>query len=409
MERSRRNPRQRHSRSQKIASNCTNNSATEAGSSVQNDFSDSVNVRDWKTGRTRNHERSGVVEKEEEQEESTDLPRLIGTCPHMCPEGERLQRERLRDLAVFERLHGNVGKTSPGLAVKKFCRTISTKHVRPSDVRPLPVLEDTLNYLLDLLNSSVRPFEVIHDFVFDRMRSIRQDLSMQNIVNDKAIRMYEEMVKFHVISHHQLRSCNSNPNMSSVHYLNMEQLKKTLTSLYNLYEVNQSSNSCHENEPEFRSLYVLLHLDSNSQAMGESLSLWFRLLPSPIIKSKEMCFARSTLRYFRMGNYKLFICITATEASYLQYCVMEPFIDEIRAMAVSCINNGGYKLYPYPLAHLARLLRMKESDLESLCTSCGLEICTDDESNKLLPSKQTTFSRSNTSLQCYSLLGSERF
>lgn len=33
--------------------------------------------------------------------------------------GERAQRERLRDLAVFERLDGNPGKTSPGLAVKK--------------------------------------------------------------------------------------------------------------------------------------------------------------------------------------------------------------------------------------------------------------------------------------------------
>lgn len=33
--------------------------------------------------------------------------------------GEMAQRERLRDLAVFERLHGNPVKTSPELAVKK--------------------------------------------------------------------------------------------------------------------------------------------------------------------------------------------------------------------------------------------------------------------------------------------------
>ena len=38
------------------------------------------------------------------------------------------------------------------------------------------------------------PFEVVHDFIFDRTRSIRQDLSMQNIVNDQTIHMYEEMV-----------------------------------------------------------------------------------------------------------------------------------------------------------------------------------------------------------------------
>lgn len=34
-------------------------------------------------------------------------------------EKERAQRERLRDLSVFERLNGNPGRTSPSLAVKK--------------------------------------------------------------------------------------------------------------------------------------------------------------------------------------------------------------------------------------------------------------------------------------------------
>lgn len=49
----------------------------------------------------------------------SDVPAIVGTCPLMCPEGERAQRERLRDLAVFERLHGNPRQSSPDLAVKK--------------------------------------------------------------------------------------------------------------------------------------------------------------------------------------------------------------------------------------------------------------------------------------------------
>lgn len=61
-------------------------------------------------------------------------------------------------------------------------------------MRPLPVLEDTLNYLFNLLNSREYPFEVVHDFIFDRTRSIRQDLGMQNIIGDKAVLMYERMV-----------------------------------------------------------------------------------------------------------------------------------------------------------------------------------------------------------------------
>lgn len=323
----------------------------------------------------------------------------------MCPVEERARRERLRDLSVFERLNGSHGKTSPSLAVKKFCRTISAKNVQASDVRPLPVLEDTLSYLLNLLDSDEHPFEVVHDFIFDRTRSIRQDLSMQNIINTRVIQMFEKMVKFHVMSHHKLRRCSGSLNISSMHHLNMEQLMKVLTSLYHLYEANRNSHTTYENEAEFCSLYVLLHLSSDSKPAGEPLSLWFRHR-SPILKSKDMCFARRVLRYYRFGNYKRFIHIIAAEASYLQYCMVEPFINEVRALALSCINYGGYKLYPYPLEDLSNLLMMKESDMESFCRDCGLETSTDEVGKKFLPTKQTTFSHPKGGVN-YCLVGSE--
>jgi hypothetical protein len=74
-------------------------------------------------------------------------------------------------------------------------------------------------------------------------------------------------VKFHVISHLKLQRCRSSSDISSVHYLNMEQLTKALTSLYNLYDANRDSGTVYGNEAEFHSLYVLLHLDSNTQPM----------------------------------------------------------------------------------------------------------------------------------------------
>lgn len=49
---------------------------------------------------------------------------------------------------------------------------------------------------MKLLDISEYPFHVVHDFVFDRTRSIRQDLTMQNIVSDQVVLMYEEMVCF---------------------------------------------------------------------------------------------------------------------------------------------------------------------------------------------------------------------
>ena len=77
---------------------------------------------------------------------------------------------------------------------------MSTIHVQTSDIRPPSVLQTTLKYLLGLLESTGHPFDVVHDFIFDRTRSIRQDLTMQQIINDQAIHMYEEMVKFLFLS-----------------------------------------------------------------------------------------------------------------------------------------------------------------------------------------------------------------
>ncbi|XP_022765683.1 SAC3 family protein C isoform X4 [Durio zibethinus] len=317
------------SRSQKLSSNPAKTthssnfiprSTTTTGTTPDNTKNPGY-VPKWKS------ETNANKQQEVEKEAGDDVGSIVGTCLFMCPEGERAQRERQRDLAVFERLNGDPRKTSPALAVKKFCRTISLKYVQASDVRPLSVLEDTLNYLLNLLDSSEHPFEVVHDFIFDRTRSIRQDLSMQNIVNDRAIHMYEKMVKFHVVSHHRLQNCGSS-SMSSLQYLNMEQLTKTLASLYILYEANRSSNSIYENEAEFRSLYVLLHLDSKRQQTEESLSFWFCRVPPIVMKSKEMHFARQVLRFYRMGNYRSFLCTVSAEASYLQYCVIEPYVNE---------------------------------------------------------------------------------
>lgn len=351
-----------------------------------------------------------VLRHEDEERELADAPSIIGNCPFMCPERERAQRERLRDLAIFERLHGNPGKSSPNLAVKKFCRTISIKNVQGSDVRPLPVLEATLNHLLELFNSSEHPFEVIHDFISDRTRSIRQDLSMQHIINDQAISMYEKMVKFHVNSHHRLRKCAADdPTVASIHHLNAEQLIKSLSTLYNLYDVNRNSNSTYENEAEFRSLHVLLHLGSHRQLTGEPLALWFRQLPASVIKSKMVAFARRVLRFYQIGNYWRFFFTVAAEATYLQFCIIEPYANEVRAKALACVNQSGYKPHPYPLSKLSKILRMQEADMESFCNSYGLETSVDETGNKVLPSKQTTFCKPKEGFHNYEFLGLEKF
>ncbi|CAG7691787.1 unnamed protein product, partial [Allacma fusca] len=42
------------------------------------------------------------------------------------------------------------------------------------------------------------PFNVIYDFVFDRLRSVRQDLVIQRIQDETAISILEVVVRFHL-------------------------------------------------------------------------------------------------------------------------------------------------------------------------------------------------------------------
>ncbi|KAJ7558244.1 hypothetical protein O6H91_04G030300 [Diphasiastrum complanatum] len=158
--------------------------------------------------------------------EEASLPSIIGTCQDMCPAAEREMRQRLRDLAVFERLNGNQGKTSRELAVKKFCRNFSIKDLQQQDVRPFSVLSQTMNNLLRFLDDCDYSYVAVYDFLFDRTRAIRQELGMQRIIHKHAVTIYENLVRFHILSEHILHGESSFNS-----HLNLEQLSKALISL----------------------------------------------------------------------------------------------------------------------------------------------------------------------------------
>ncbi|XP_048570775.1 SAC3 family protein C-like isoform X2 [Triticum urartu] len=270
-------------------------------------------------------------------------------------------------------------------------RTISSTGTQASDIRPLPVLRETMDYLLHLLNSSEYPFEIVHDFIFDRTRSVRQDLSIQNLVNDQAIRIYEDVIKFHILSHQRLaRSCQ-NSDASSLCYLNTEQMMKCLLSLFDMYHTIHKINSQSNKEAGYYSFFVLLHLGCKIPNMANSLSFWYSQLPASIVRSKEMIFARTILRCYHLGNFKRFFCMIAAEATELQLCLVEPFLNEVRARALIHLNHSGYKLQHYPLTHLSDILMIEELELEDLCRICGLEISRSGDTKAFAP-KQTTFS-----------------
>lgn len=139
-------------------------------------------------------------------------------------ESERGERERKGDLDQYERVDGDRNVTSRLLAVKKviviLLNTIvfptkqltafssiinsinhdSWQYTRTAEreailIRPMPILQKTIDYLLTLLDQPYdERFLGVYNFLWDRMRAIRMDLRMQHIFNQGAITMLEQMV-----------------------------------------------------------------------------------------------------------------------------------------------------------------------------------------------------------------------
>ncbi|KAL6536690.1 hypothetical protein OROMI_026271 [Orobanche minor] len=220
--------------------------------------------------------------------------RIVGLCPDMCPESERAERERKGDLDQYERLDGDRNLTSEFLAVKKYTRTAE----READlIRPMPILQKTMDYLLSLLDEPYDDtFLGLYNFLWDRMRAIRMDLRMQHIFNRGAINMLEQMIRLHIIAMHELCEYTKGEGFSEGFdaHLNIEQMNKTSVELFQLYDDHRKRGIHVPSEREFRGYYALLKLDKHPGYKVEpaELSLDLAKMTPEVRQTPEVLFAR---------------------------------------------------------------------------------------------------------------------
>lgn len=114
-----------------------------------------------------------------------------GTCADFCPAAELRERQRAGELSRFERAAG--GGQARVVAVKKFRRAAAGVEAAADagDVRPPRVLLDTLRHLFQVVlplerggfgaaeEAEPREFLALYEFVSDRVRSVRQDFTVQ--------------------------------------------------------------------------------------------------------------------------------------------------------------------------------------------------------------------------------------
>uniref|UniRef100_A0A1D1XUH4 MCM3-associated protein n=1 Tax=Anthurium amnicola TaxID=1678845 RepID=A0A1D1XUH4_9ARAE len=299
-------------------------------------------------------------------EGSESCPAICGLCPDMCPESEREERQRKGDLDRYERLDGERNQTSIYLAVKKYNRTAE----RDADlIRPLPVLQRTVDYLLNLLN---RPYDDqflgLYNFLWDRMRAIRMDLRMQHIFNRDAINMLEQMIRLHIIAMHELSESTKGEGFSEGFdaHLNIEQMNKTSVELFQMYDDHRKRGSIIPTEKEFRGYYALLKLDKHPGYKVEpaELSLDLAKMAPEIRCTAEIIFARDVARACRTSNFIAFFRL-ARKATYLQACLMHAHFSKLRTQALASLHSGLQSNQGIPVAHVVTWVAM-EGEIESL-------------------------------------------
>ena len=73
---------------------------------------------------------------------------------------------------------------------------------------------------------------------------------------------------------------------------------------------------------------------------------------------------------------------------------MELYFGEMHNVALKVIIFDGYGVHLHPVAHLAKVIFLKEGDTEELCKAHGLTRSTDKDHSMSLITKQALFSPS---------------
>ncbi|GAA5873455.1 hypothetical protein JCM3774_002422 [Rhodotorula dairenensis] len=305
-----------------------------------------------------------------------------GTCQDMCPEWEREEREYQNNVDPLERYPGTT-RIDPARAVKAFHRPAAgNDQPLPSDVRPAPVLQRTLDYLFHTLLPT-QPLAATHPFLRDRTRSIRQDFTVQNVRDVNAVRCNERIARYHILAVGVLREESGFSEQQE-----LEQLRKVLKSLNEFYDDLRLSGSPDPtgNEAEFRAYNLLTHLRDPDIVWS------VELLPPEIFMHPLLQRALALHRLAQRSNIprgerasqnafsRFFKLVSEPGTPYLFACILSTHFNDIRRSAIDALRSAYLKQHSaFPVRTLAKILGCDdEADARSVCEQLGIVVRTDE-------------------------------
>ncbi|XP_033921406.1 germinal-center associated nuclear protein [Melopsittacus undulatus] len=282
---------------------------------------------------------------------------VIGTCPDMCPEKERYMRETRNQLSIFELLLGS-DKVDHAAAIKEYSRSSADQEEPlPHELRPSEVLSMTMDYLVtNIMDQGEGNYREWYDFVWNRTRGIRKDITQQHLCNPLMVSLIEKCTRFHIHCAHHL--CEE-PMSSFDAKINNENMTKCLQSLKEMYQDLANKGIYCKSEAEFRGYNVLLNLNK-----GDILREVQQFHPE-VRNSPEVRFAVQAFAALNSNNFVRFFKLVQA-ASYLNACLLHCYFNQIRKDALKSLNIAytvsTQRCTVFPLDHLVRMLLFKDCE-----------------------------------------------
>ncbi len=304
--------------------------------------------------------RAGLIDDPDQRRTLQQALDFRGISDEMCPEWEKITRIIEYDIRNPEKAADDSGDlvAMPSLMVKRLARSAAGQDAPlPMDVRSFATLRKTLDYLIDDLipDDSFLPSK--HNFLWDRTRAIRIDLSVQkyNLTPDERrdlVYCLETIARFHVTALHLLSQDGFAAEDFSEQQ-EIEQLGKTLISLKELYDDCVEQNIECVNEAEFRGYYIVFN--ARNPSIKETVEGWpARIWNTDGIRT-AMCLVESLQNTWSLqgplnpyaptelalGAAAIFFSIVASpQISYTMACFAEIHFNDVRKSILQIMRKS---------------------------------------------------------------------
>lgn len=316
---------------------------------------------------------------------ATDSKGLQGHCPDMCPEKERVLREFQRQVAVYEQQPDtdNEQVICHELALKQYSRSSADQETPlPHELRNEAALHMTMSYLMheimDICEQEEAHLGDWFHFVWDRTRSIRKEITQQELCSLGAVKLVEQCARFHI--HCAARLVAEDPSVFDTK-INAENLTKCLQTLkYMYHDLRLKGVQC-PREPEFRGYIVLLNL-------ADANFLWdIGQLPGELQSCSQVRRAIQFYLALQDTNFvRFFQLLRDEETTYLEACILIGYFTRLRVLAIQRLLSAyraprKYESSSLPVAYIRQMLFFPtDEEADEFLEICDLRV---DESGRV--------------------------